>query len=41
VRLTLRGRDYGFAIGGILGMDYLTRTGAVLDLRAMTLDHRR
>lgn len=29
--------DYGFAINGILGMDFLTRTGAVLNLRDLTL----
>ena len=29
--------DYGFDIGGILGMDFLRATGAVLDLRNLTL----
>lgn len=29
--------DYGFAIRGILGMDFLTATGAVLDLGALVL----
>jgi predicted aspartyl protease len=29
--------DYGFGIGGILGMDFLTSAGAILDLRALTL----
>ena len=31
------GMNYGFAINGILGMDYLTRTGAVLNLRRLEL----
>ena len=30
--------DYGFPINGILGMDFLTRTGAILDLEALTLE---
>ena len=33
------GMDYGFAINGILGMDFLTVTGAVLNLRDLTLDY--
>jgi predicted aspartyl protease len=32
------GMDYGFSINGILGLDVLTRMGAVLDLRHMTID---
>ncbi|MBI3762536.1 MAG: retropepsin-like domain-containing protein [Chloroflexi bacterium] len=32
------GMDYGFAIYGILGMDFLTRTGAVINLRDLTLE---
>jgi predicted aspartyl protease len=32
------GMDYGFTINGILGMDFLTRTGARIDLRKLTLD---
>lgn len=31
------GMDYGFSISGILGMDFLARTGAVLNLRDLTL----
>ena len=31
------GMDYGFAINGILGMDFLTRTGVILNLRTLTL----
>ena len=29
--------DYGFDIDGILGMDFLTMSGAVIDLGARTL----
>jgi hypothetical protein len=31
------GMDYGFDIGGILGMDFLHGAGAVLDLHALEL----
>ena len=31
--------DYGFDIGGILGMDFLRGAGAVLNLRDLTLEH--
>jgi hypothetical protein len=30
--------DYGFELGGILGMDFLQSTGAVLNLRDLTID---
>jgi hypothetical protein len=33
------GMDYGFAISGILGMDFLTKTGALINLRDLTLDY--
>lgn len=29
--------DYGFEINGILGMDFLTRTGAIIDLHNLQL----
>jgi len=29
--------NYGFGINGVLGMDFLYRTGAVIDLKKMTL----
>lgn len=32
------GMDYGFAINGILGMDFLLRTGAIIDLGALELN---
>ena len=32
------GMDYGFEIQGILGMDFLRRTGAVLNLKGMTIE---
>lgn len=31
------GMDYGFEINGILGMDFLLRTGANIDLQALEL----
>ena len=31
------GMDYGFSINGILGMDFLLHTGAVIDLRALQI----
>ena len=30
--------DYGFVINGILGMDFLTQTGAILNLRDMRIN---
>ena len=36
--LEIGGMDYGFEIHGIVGMDFLRRTGAVVDLGAMTLE---
>jgi predicted aspartyl protease len=32
------GMDYGFEIHGIVGMDFLRKTGAVIDLRWLALD---
>lgn len=32
------GMDYGFALKGILGMDFLLQTGAVIDLNTLTLN---
>lgn len=32
------GMDYGFALNGILGMDFLLQTGAVIDLNTLTLN---
>ena len=32
------GMDYGFAINGILGMDFLLQTGAILNMRTLSLD---
>jgi predicted aspartyl protease len=31
------GMDYGFAMRGILGMDFLTRAGAIINLHEMTI----
>jgi len=32
------GMDYGFEINGILGMDFLTRTGAIINLHRLRLE---
>jgi hypothetical protein len=32
------GMDYGFEINGILGMDFLLRAGAILNLRELSLE---
>jgi len=32
------GMDYGFEINGILGMDFLTRTGAIINLHQLQLE---
>ncbi len=32
------GMDYGFEINGILGMDFLRRAGAIINLRDLTID---
>jgi hypothetical protein len=32
------GMDYGFDIRGILGMDFLRQAGAILDLKALTIE---
>ncbi len=34
----ISGLDYGFPINGILGMDFLTRTGAILNLSTLSLE---
>ncbi len=31
------GMDYGFEINGILGMDFLTQTGAIINLRELQI----
>ena len=35
--LEVGGMDYGFAINGILGMDFLTESKAIIDLHTMRL----
>ena len=32
--------DYGFGISGIMGMDFLTQSGAIIDLRNLSLEFR-
>lgn len=34
----ISGLDYGFPLNGILGMDFLTRTGAILNLHTLSLE---
>ena len=36
--LDIGGMDYGFDINGILGMDFLTRAGAILKLQEMNIE---
>ncbi len=36
--IQISGMDYGFMIGGILGMDFLRRSGAVIDLRQLQIE---
>ncbi len=36
-QIEVGGMDYGFEINGILGMNFLLRTGAVIDLRTSEL----
>jgi hypothetical protein len=35
--IEIGGMDYGFEINGILGMDFLTAAGAILDLRRLEI----
>lgn len=35
------GMDYGFEINGILGMDFLMKTEAIINLRDLSLEFRR
>jgi predicted aspartyl protease len=36
--IEIGGLDYGFSLNGILGMDFLLQTGAVIDLKTLALD---
>ena len=36
--LEIGGMDYGYDINGILGVDFLTRAGAVINLKEMIVD---
>jgi len=36
--IEIGGMEYGFAINGILGMDFLIQAGVVLNLRLMTVE---
>lgn len=33
--------DYGFQIGGIIGMDFLPASGAMIDLSRLTIEFAR
>lgn len=37
LEIEVGGMDYGFDINGILGMDFLTRIGAIIDLRDINI----
>jgi hypothetical protein len=37
-QVEIGGKDYGFDIQGILGMDYLIKVGALIDLSRLDLD---
>ncbi|CUS04035.2 conserved protein of unknown function [Candidatus Promineifilum breve] len=39
--IEIGGMDYGFAINGILGMDFLTQVGAIIDLNTLSLESYR
>lgn len=41
VEIEIGAMDYGFPINGILGMDLLTRTGAVIDLNRLAIEFAR
>ncbi|MBM4458888.1 MAG: hypothetical protein FJ011_14170 [Chloroflexi bacterium] len=36
--IQIGGMDYGFEINGILGMDFLTRAGAIINLRELQIE---
>ena len=36
--IEIGGMDYGFGINGILGMDFLTRTGAIINLHLLRIE---
>ncbi len=38
IEIEISGMDYGFDINGILGMDFLTVAGAIINLREMKMD---
>lgn len=38
LEIEVGGMDYGFEINGILGMDFLTKVGAIINLRDMHID---
>ena len=37
--IEIGGMDYGFGLDGILGMDFVRGTGAIVNLRALNLEH--
>ena len=37
-RIEVGGMDYGFEINGILGMDFLTQVGAIINLREQQIE---
>jgi len=37
-KIEIGGMDYGFEINGILGMDFLTQAGAIINLRELQIE---
>jgi hypothetical protein len=38
MEIEVGGLDYGFELGGILGMDFLLASGARIDLQQLTIE---
>jgi len=38
IEVEIGGMDYGFAINGILGMDFMIRTSAIINLKTMSVE---
>ena len=38
IEVEIGGMDYGFTINGILGMDFMIRTGVIINLKTMSIE---
>ena len=38
IEVEIGGMDYGFTVNGIVGMDFMTRMGAIINLKMMTIE---